>query len=136
MACSRPLRAVVAAVTAGVVFITTLPVPAQARLISTDAVLAGQETDAERQRVQDFLARADVRQQMQSLGVSADEASSRVAALSDQEIHRIAGQLPDEPAGGDGLGVIIGAAVLIFVILLITDIAGLTKVFPWTRSVR
>lgn len=136
MACSRPLRAVVAAVTAGAVFATTLPVPAQARLISTDSVLAGQASNAERQRVQDFLARADVRQQMQSLGVSADEASSRVAALSDQEIHRIAGQLPDEPAGGDGLGVIIGAAVLIFVILLITDIAGLTKVFPWTRSVR
>lgn len=136
MACSRPLRAVVAAVTASALFVTTLPVPAQARLISTDSVLAGHASNVERQRVQDFLARADVRQQMQSLGVSADEASSRVAALSDQEIHRIAGQLPDEPAGGDGLGVIIGAAVLIFVILLITDIAGLTKVFPWTRSVR
>lgn len=136
MACSRPLRAVVAAVTAGAVFATTLPVPAQAGLISTDSVIAGQTSSAERQRVQDFLARDDVRQQMQTLGVSADEASSRVAALSDQEIHRIAGQLPDEPAGGDGLGVVIGAAVLIFVILLITDIAGLTKVFPWTRSVR
>lgn len=140
MACSRSVRAVVAAVTAGAVFATSMPV--QARLISTDDVLAGEATrtgeavEGERQRVQDFLARADVRQQMETLGVSADEASRRVAALSDQEIHRIAGQLPDQPAGGDGLGVIIGAAVLIFVVLLITDIAGLTKVFPWTRSVR
>lgn len=136
MACSRPLRAVVAAVSAGAVFTTSLPVPAQARLISTDTVLAGEVSGAERQRVNDFLARADVRQQMQTLGVSADEAASRVAALSDQEIHRIAGQLPDEPAGGDALGIVVGAAVLIFVVLLITDIAGLTKVFPWTRSVR
>lgn len=134
MPCSHPMRAVIAAATASAVFVTALP--AQARLISTEDVLAGEVSSGERQRVQDFLARADVRLQMESLGVSAEEAASRVAALSDQEVHRIAGQLPDFPAGGDGLGVVIGAAVLIFVILLITDIAGLTKVFPWTRSVR
>jgi hypothetical protein len=136
MACSRNLRAVVGAVTACAVFATTLPVPAQARLVSTDAVLASAATTAERQRVVDFLARDDVRGQMQALGVSPDEATARIAALSDDEVRRIAGQLPDEPAGGNGLGIVIGAAVLIFVILLITDIAGLTKVFPWTRSVR
>lgn len=134
MPCSRPMRAVIAAATASAVFVAALP--AQARLISTEDVLAGEVSSGERQRVQDFLARADVRLQMESLGVSAEEAASRVAALSDQEVHRIAGQLPDLPAGGDGLGVVIGAAVLIFIILLITDIAGLTKVFPWTRSVR
>jgi len=136
MACSRPLRAVVAAVTAGAIFATSLPVPAQARMMSTDSVLAQQTASADRDRVQAFLAREDVRQQMSSMGVSADEASQRVAALSDQEIARIAGQIPSDPAGGDALGIIIGTALLIFIVLLITDIAGLTKVFPWTRSVR
>ncbi|MBC7906969.1 MAG: PA2779 family protein [Rhodospirillaceae bacterium] len=136
MACLRKMRAVVAIVAAAAVFTTSLPVPAQARLISTDDVLAGENSAAERLRVEEFLARADVRQQMETMGVSADEATHRVAALSDQEIHRIAGQLPDQPAGGDALGIIVGTAVLIFIILLITDIAGLTKVFPWTRSVR
>ncbi|WP_367187996.1 PA2779 family protein, partial [Sulfuricurvum sp. RIFOXYD12_FULL_44_77] len=38
-------------------------------------------------------------------------------------------------AGGDG-GSIIGAIVFIFIVLLITDILGLTKVFNFTRSVR
>jgi hypothetical protein len=136
MACSRPLRAVVAAVTAGAIFATSLPVPAQARMMSTDSVLAQHSASADRDRVHAFLAREDVRQQMSSMGVSADEASQRVAALSDQEIARIAGQIPNEPAGGDALGIIIGTALLIFIVLLITDIAGLTKVFPWTRSVR
>jgi hypothetical protein len=31
---------------------------------------------------------------------------------------------------------VVGALVLIFVILLVTDILGLTKVFPFTRSKR
>ncbi len=136
MACSRPLRAMVAAVTAGAVFATSLPVPAQARMMSTDDVLAQHSVGSDRERVTAFLQREDVRQQMSAMGVSADEATQRVAALSDQEIARIAGQIPDQPAGGDALGVIIGAALLIFIVLLITDIAGLTKVFPWTRSVR
>jgi hypothetical protein len=36
------------------------------------------------------------------------------------------------PAGGG----IIGAIVLVFLVLLLTDILGFTKVFPFTRSVR
>jgi hypothetical protein len=136
MASSRPLRAIVAAMTAGAIFATSLPVPVQARMMSTDEVLAQTRASADRERVTSFLQREDVRQQMAALGVSADEAAQRVAALSDQEIARIAGQIPDQPAGGDALGVIIGAVLLVFIILLITDIAGLTKVFPWTRSVR
>ena len=56
--------------------------------------------------------------------------------MSDDEVRRIAGEIKTLPAGGDGLGTIVGAAVTIFVILLITDILGLTKIFPFTRSVR
>ena len=36
------------------------------------------------------------------------------------------------PAGGD----LIGAALIVFLVLLATDIMGYTKVFPFTRSVR
>ena len=39
----------------------------------------------------------------------------------------------DITAGVDG---IVGAIVLVFLVLLITDIVGLTKVFPFTRSMR
>ncbi|MBC7727858.1 MAG: PA2779 family protein, partial [Microbacteriaceae bacterium] len=42
--------------------------------------------------------------------------------------------LDTAPAGADG-GVI-GVIVFIFVLLLVTDILGLTKVFPFTRSAR
>jgi hypothetical protein len=37
------------------------------------------------------------------------------------------------PAGGSS---VIGVLFAVFIILLITDILGLTKVFPFTRPVR
>jgi len=35
------------------------------------------------------------------------------------------------PAGGSAVGALIGAGVLIFIVLLITDILGFTHVFPF-----
>lgn len=136
MPLARRLRAWVVLATVAALFTTSLPVPVQARLITTDSMLATQAGAADRERVREFLARDDVRAQMETLGVSPDEASRRVDAMSDDEVRRIAGKLDELPAGGNALGIVIGAAVLIFIVLLITDIAGLTKVFPWTRSVR
>jgi hypothetical protein len=40
------------------------------------------------------------------------------------------------PAGGSAVGAIVGAAVLIFVILLITDILGFTNVFSFVNPQR
>jgi hypothetical protein len=128
-------NATIALLTAAALFVTSLPVPAQARLQSTDSVIAS-EMPSERARVDAFLAREDVAQQLRAMGVAPEEARARVATMSDSEISRIAGHIDDVPAGGNAVGVVIGAAVLIFIVLLITDIAGLTKVFPWTRSVR
>ena len=63
--------------------------------------------------------------------LSATPASDR-AALDDQQVRELAARLDQMPAGAGVLGVIFA----IFVILLVTDILGLTKVFPFTRSVR
>ena len=67
------------------------------------------------------------------MGITADEAKARVAALTDAETASIAHRVDAIPAGGDG---IIGALIFIFVLLLVTDILGLTKVFPFTKSLR
>jgi hypothetical protein len=105
-----------------------MPLPASAGIVTTDQIHAS----AERDRVKDFMAREDVRAQMQSFGANADTVHERVDALTDQEVSELAGRIDQMPAGGDVLGVIF----LVFIILLITDILGLTKVFPFTRSVR
>lgn len=106
-----------------------LPAPASAGVVSTDAALAA----AQRDRVATMLDRADVRAQLEALGVKPADVKARVEALSDAEAAQIAGQLDQLPAGGNG---IIGALIFVFLVLLITDILGLTKIFPFTRSVR
>src|SRR5688572_18162802 len=104
------------------------PLPVHAGMLSTETAVAG----AERATVASFLERADVRAQLQARGVDVAEAKARVAALTDQEAARLAGHIESLPAGGaDVLGVI-----LVVFLLLLTDILGFTKIFPFTRSVR
>lgn len=106
---------------------------AQAGMVSTDQVI-DQVTIAEtREQVIEFLARDDVRQQMEALGIDGDEATARAANMTDQEVMRLAGHLDQLPAGQDALGAILGAFLVVFLILLLTDILGLTSVFPFTR---
>ena len=112
-----------------------LPLTAQAGIISTDAAMATQlssSSSANREQVISFLTRADVRTAMQEQGINSDAALQRVQAMSDAEVAQLAGRIDTAPAGGEILGIIF----TIFIILLVTDILGLTKVFPFTRSVR
>ena len=109
----------------------------QAGLVGTDRVLEQSTAAADRARVLDFMARDDVRQQFESLGVDPAEATARVQALSDDELRQIAGRLDALPAGeGSTIGIIVGAAVVIFLVLLLTDLLGLTNVYPFVRSAR
>ena len=55
------------------------------------------------------------------LGVDPEEAARRIASLSDEEVQQIAGRLDELPAGEGFVGVVIGAALIIFLVLLITD---------------
>jgi hypothetical protein len=61
---------------------------------------------------------------------------ARVAALSDEEVAQLAAKIDSLPVGADAGASIIGALVLIFIVLLITDILGVTKVFPFTRPIK
>lgn len=107
---------------------------AKAQMIGTSTVIAAQQQEASRDRINAFLGRQDVQQVMVQRGVDAAEAQKRVASLSDSEVAKISQAMDQLPAGGDGgVGTVIGAAVLIFLVLLITDIAGLTHVFPFVR---
>jgi len=115
-----------------------LPVPAaQAELIATDRIEAtGQAQASARAFLRSLLDRADVRAALESQGVSAEDAKARVAALSDDEVEGLAAKIPSLPAGGDGIEGVLWLAFLVFVILLITDILGFTKVFPFTRPAK
>lgn len=104
----------------------------QAAMIGTEQVLAASKMDDNHARIATALERPEVIGQLEKLGVSRADAQARVAALTDEEAATLAAQIDSLPAGGD----IVGALLLIFFVLLVTDILGLTKVFPFTRSRR
>jgi hypothetical protein len=108
-----------------------VPLTAQASMVSTSEAMSTQAGDANRDKVTAFLAREDVRTELQAQGVSSASAIDRVKAMSDAEVSQLASRVDQAPAGG-----ILGLIFTVFIVLLVTDILGLTKVFPFTRSVR
>ncbi len=111
---------------------TGFPAPAVARIVGTDEALVTEQAGDSRASVDAWLARDEVRAQMLALGVDPAEVEARVALLGDEEIRELAGRLDALPAGGSVLGVVFA----VFIVLLVTDILGLTKVFPFTKPIR
>lgn len=105
----------------------------QAAIISTEQVVTAAAAQQNRAKINATFDRADVQAEMQKMGITAEEAKARVASLTDAETASITHRVDAIPAGGDG---IVGALVFVFVVLLVTDILGLTKVFPFTKSIR
>jgi len=113
----------------------------QAAMVDTGATAPSSASrqsavEAARMRLTAFLQRADVTERLGALGIRADEARTRADALSDNEVLAASDSIEHMPAGGDALGAIIGAALLIFIVLLITDVLGLTKVFSFTKPIK
>lgn len=109
---------------------------AHAGLVSTEQVAAAEgvrTATAQRAAVNAALARADVQAGLAERGVSVEQARARVAALTDDEVAVVAETIETAPAGASD---VLGVLLTVFVVLLITDILGFTKVFPFTRSIR
>jgi hypothetical protein len=109
-----------------------VPMTAQATIVSTEQAMVTPAGHADRERVSGFLAREDVQTALQAQGVDAHAAIERVQAMSDAEVAQLADRVDQAPAGAGVLGILF----TVFVILLVTDILGLTAVFPFTRSIR
>lgn len=104
--------------------------PVRAELIATPEIAAAEGVRAQ---LAATLARADVADALRSRGVDPAAVAARVDGLTDDEAALLAQRIDTLPAGGSD---VLGTIVFIFVLLLITDILGFTKVFPFTRSIR
>ncbi|WP_300653402.1 PA2779 family protein [Pseudomonas sp.] len=97
------------------------PLTAQAGLVGTHEVLAEQTLQADRDKVSEFLNRADVEERLQTMDVPAALARSRVDALTPAETATLARQIDTLPAGGALSGsdfvVILLVALLVALIL-------------------
>lgn len=124
------LRRLLAGVLSVSIMATAFPMPVQGAMLGTDTVLRASPS-LEHARIAALLDRAEVRMHLESYGVSAADVQARLAALTDQEAAELAARIDSLPAGG-----IIGAIVFVFLVLLVTDILGFTKIFPFTRPIR
>ena len=111
-----------------------LPAPAHAGMLATDNALPAQ--NGARERINTLLERRDVRAQLEARGVNPADVQARVAALTDDEAAQLAKRIDQLPAGGDGFEALISALLIVFIVLLITDILGVTKVFPFTKPIK
>jgi hypothetical protein len=107
--------------------------PVQAAgLITTEQVAVAQakhDATADRTMVLETLQRADVQARMQSMGLDPALAQARVAALSDEEVSGLAQQIAAAPAGGDVSW--LGVALIVLLVLIVTDLLGYTHIFPF-----
>jgi len=115
-------------------FIMSWVPAAHAAMVGTDIVLQQNQQNLDRECLRMLLDRSDVRKQLEAWGVNSEEARARVDSLTDREIAEIAHQMDQMPAGAGGLGIIVGAALIVFLVLLITDILGFTDVFPFVKG--
>lgn len=109
---------------------TQISTMAQAEMLSTNEVISRYATHADRDFLLNELEKQEIRDELVARGVDPKEAETRLKALSNEEIASILHQMEHDTAGGNG---IVGALVTVFIILLVTDLLCLTKVFPFTR---
>lgn len=109
---------------------STAPLPAMAAMVPSETALASQQVD--RSELKAFFDRQDVIDALQSHGVTPEMAKKRVDSMTDAEALQLAERIETAPSGAG----VVGTLFAVFVILLVTDLLGLTKVFPFTRSVR
>jgi hypothetical protein len=108
--------------------------PARAAMVDTGEIFKQNQHDFSQKRINMFLERSEVHKHLVDWGINPDEAKARVDSLTDEEIENIASRMDQLPAGGDAVGAIIGAALIVFIILLVTDILGFTNVFSFVKS--
>jgi len=118
------------------VFMISGPNQAMAALVGTERVFDAERVQNARELIHSLMAREDIQAALVREGIDPREAQARAESLSDAEAVRLAGAIETLPAGGSSLGLIVGAILLVFILLLITDILGYTDVFPFTKRHR
>lgn len=97
---------------------------ASAGVVDT-ATLVTTDRAADMSFVRTQFERADVRAKMEEMGVDATAVERRLANLNDREMHQLAADMKNAPAGGDAVW-IVGA---VFIVLIILELTGVIDIF-------
>jgi hypothetical protein len=103
-------------------------------MVPTEATICQIKARDARDYLKTLISKNDIKKSLISQGIDPDEAKARVDSLSDSEVIEVADKIEQLPAGGGAFGALIGAALIVFLVLLLTDILGYTDVFPFVKS--
>ena len=108
--------------------------PLLAAMVPTEATIYQIKVQDARDHLKTLISKNDIKKSLISQGIDPMEAKARVDSLSDSEVIEVADKIEQLPAGGGAFGAVIAASVIVFLVLLITDILGYTDVFPFVKS--
>lgn len=86
--------------------------------------LTASERQEDLAKIQPLLESKIIRQRLTDLGLNPQEVSSRMAQLSDQEIHDVASKIDTLHAGGDVLGTIVVLLVIAILVVVLLQLTG------------
>jgi hypothetical protein len=113
---------VVVALTLAAMLVTSMP--ATAGIVGTERMVAQETRSHTLDRIDVILAGETVASQLVAWGVAPEMVRERMAAMSDVELQQLAANMETDPAGG--VLVVIG---VVFVVLLILELVGVTNIF-------
>lgn len=103
---------------------------ASAAVFTSEQVIANQQFNFNKQQVLSYVDSAEVQNKLIELGVSPADAKQRIANMTAEELSALNSQMNEMPAGG-----IIGVVVTVLVVVVVTDLMGLTDVYPFIRPI-
>lgn len=122
----RKSRLVVSLLIISMSFLTIQPA-VNAAIVSTSDLIAEQQSHIDREYLLSSLDREEVQTALTAQGVDLDMAKLRVASMTDEEVRTLNAKMDEMPAASGVLGTIF----FVLIVLLITDLFGVTDVYPF-----
>ncbi|MGJ8686543.1 MAG: PA2779 family protein [Spongiibacteraceae bacterium] len=107
-------------------------VTVNAAVVSTASTINSHEQGQLKSQLHSALARVEVQERLQALGVSAADVASRIDALTIAELNTLAAEMDQMPAGAGAVGLL----ALLVLVFFITDVLGITDIFPFVNAAR
>ncbi len=104
---------------------------AHAGVIPAEQVINQQQHQYNKQQILAMVETTEVQQKLVSLGVSPEDAKSRIANMTNDELAQFNEQMENLPAGGG----IVGTIITVLVVIAVLDVLGVTDVYSFIRPI-
>ena len=123
----RQLKRCICSLLAIAMFSMSIQSVVYAEIVTTADLVQEEQIQHERDRINEWMARDDVGDQLTALGVDVDDAQSRVDNMTEEEVMVMAAKMDEMPVGSGALElVVIGALILI-----ILELTGVTDILTF-----